>query len=170
MNNIMIDIETMGTKPDSCIVSIAAVKFNFENDEVETFYKDISIASSKKHGMTIDPDTVSWWMAQSATAREFTKSNNPLETVVDEFIEFIGDARYTKFWANGMNLDFPTLEWSFRAVGRSVPWRYWNLRDCRTIYSLFDVDMRTYPRIGQYHNSLDDCHTQIHALKHCLLE
>ena len=73
--HIMIDLETMGTRPDAPIVAIGAVAFRpdsqHKDGEMElggiygTFYMTIDLAKSVREGAVIDPDTVMWWMQQS---------------------------------------------------------------------------------------------------------
>jgi DNA polymerase III epsilon subunit-like protein len=62
----MVDIETLGTKPSSTILSIGAVFFDIETGELgERFYMNID----PKQDRSIDPSTVMWWMVQSSEAR-----------------------------------------------------------------------------------------------------
>ena len=170
MMNIMLDLETLGTRPSSVILTIAAVKFEFASDQIETFSMNIDPKNSKTFGLTTDPDTVQWWKEQNPEAlKAFMKDPVSLETAIDSFIEFVGPKTSKMvFWANGASFDYPILESSFRAVGRPYPWKYWNCRCARTIYSVFGLNMKEYPRVGVYHNAVDDCLTQIKALKECL--
>lgn len=172
--NVMIDIETFGTRTNSIIVSISAVKFAFGSDDTEVFHVNIDPISSKSYGMVTDKATVDWWKEQSPDViRSLSMNRKPLDVALDELSTFIGKEfeqyKDMTIWANGAAFDFPIIEWSYHAVGKTPPWRYWNLRDARTIYKVFSLDFKTYQRVGQHHNSLDDCLTQIKALKECLL-
>jgi DNA polymerase III alpha subunit (gram-positive type) len=171
MQSIMFDIETLGTAANSSILSIAAVKFEFKNDIVETFTVNIDPKSSKNYGMIVDPETVRWWTEQNPIAlKEFMKNQISIDDALDQFTEFVGpNWKDTIFWVNGASFDYPILQWSYAATGRKhAPWKYWNQRDTRTIYEVFGLDWRNYPRVGTYHNAIDDCLTQIKALKECL--
>lgn len=170
MKNVMLDIETLGTTPNSVIVSIAAVKFNFGNDEMEEFEINIDVKSSKGFGMLVEKETLEWWATQPKEVRNaWLKDPVHITEALDQFIEFLGpDLKNNVIWCNGMNFDYPVLEWSLKACSKPVPWKYWNLRDARTVYSVFDLNMKEFPRVGDYHNAIDDCKTQIAALKSVL--
>jgi len=79
-SHYMIDIETMGTRPNSHILSIACLKFNpmgdpeagpRDNNAIPIVWErwDITPQSCREYGLEIDPDTVLWWFQQSEEAR-----------------------------------------------------------------------------------------------------
>lgn len=55
--NIMVDLETLGTKPNSAILSIGAVAFDDQGLHDE-FYCNVDLISSIACGYEIDADTV----------------------------------------------------------------------------------------------------------------
>jgi len=76
--HIMIDLETMGTRPDAPIIAIGAVSFDVDTDWVwRTFYVNIDLQSAVSAGAKIDPSTVMWWMKQSDEARRLLPPANP---------------------------------------------------------------------------------------------
>lgn len=172
-NNVMIDLETLGTRPNSAIICIAAVKFSMDRDEVDTFQKNISQKSCESLGLLIDPETVDWWKQPERVElfKSFFKNTFPLPDALRQLSEFIGpNATKMNIWANGTVFDIGMLEWSYRAAGVPCPWRYHNIMDARTIYRASGLDFKTYQRVGAYHNAIDDCLTQIKALKECLVD
>lgn len=167
MQNLMLDIETLSTRANAIILSIAAVRFEFKSDKIETFNVNIDPKSCAKYGMVKDADTVRWWQEQNSEAlKGFMKDPISLEDALTQ-LSIFADPKDV-WWCNGANFDYPIIEWSYKALDRRVPWKYWNLRDVRTIYAICDLNMKEYPRVGTYHNALDDCLTQIKALKECL--
>ena len=61
-NIVMIDIETLGTRETSVILSIGAYT---KVDGIEkSFYVSISQDSQFRFDRTVDRDTVSWWDKQ----------------------------------------------------------------------------------------------------------
>lgn len=170
MNNVMIDLETLSTRSDAVIIQLAAVKFEFKSDNHETFCMNIDPISSKKYGMSIEQSTVQWWKEKSPDViKSVFSDQHSIETVLDAFNRFIGpDSRDMIFWCQGASFDFPVLQWSYTATNRQSPWKYWNQRCSRTVYGICDLDWKNYPRVGNFHNGLDDCLTQIRALKECL--
>jgi hypothetical protein len=66
-----LDLETMGsTRQTAAIVSIGAVAFNVEGDMSEPFYVNVDLEDAMRHGLTVDADTIKWWMRQQLLARE----------------------------------------------------------------------------------------------------
>ena len=69
MTNIMLDLETLGTKSDSVILSIGAAAFN-EDSIINEFYTTINVQSCVEKGLKMYPDTVCWWANQSDAAKK----------------------------------------------------------------------------------------------------
>ena len=165
----MVDLETLSTDTSAVIVTIAAVKFNFDSDEIETFTVNLDPKSSLKYGMTISQDTLDWWKKQDKAAVDAWKLNPvPVDAALDSFNGFIGDASKTNMWAQGIDLDFPVLRYSLKKTGKPIKWNYWNQCDSRTIFTVANFNTKKATRVGQYHNAIDDCRTQIAWLKQIL--
>ncbi len=144
--NVMIDIETLGTKPGSAILEIGA---NIFRDSIEVeFYKPICLKSNLKHGMTIDLETLAWWQKQPCMEKVFTSKNVSLTYALDDFTGFVEDFVLTKFpvmdkdpwkevlvWGNGASFDAVLMEEAYRKTGKTPPWKYWNVRDVRTLFT-----------------------------------
>ena len=142
MQNIMIDIETLGTSSNSVILSIGAVEFDNENlgAEFEIF---IDPESCTDHGLVIDASTVMWWMVQSDEARgELLKRKG---VTLDEAILQLHQAfdwKGKQVWCNGADFDFPIIAFACKAVGILEPWQYWSKMDYRTLKNL--LPKKTY--------------------------
>lgn len=166
LDHICVDIETLSTQTNAVIVSVAAVKFNLVSDEQETFSVNINPFGSKALGLHICKETIDWWKEQKPNAaKAWQTSQIGLEKALTKFNEFCGQSNSTHYWSLGTDFDFPILKSSFQAVDMKEPWKYYNLHDMRTAYYLAGLDTRTLDRIGVYHNSVDDCLTQISWLK-----
>jgi hypothetical protein len=169
--HICVDLETLSTRNNAVIVTIAAVKFNFGDDTQESFSVNINPRDSKSFGLHISQDTVDWWKTQPKEAvLAWQHSQIGLVEALDKFNEFCGDSRNIHFWSNGDWFDFPKLEESYNVTGKKdeIPFKYWNVHCMRTAYYLAGFDQRTAPRIGTHHSGLDDCYTQIANLKNVL--
>ncbi|MEN3257234.1 3'-5' exonuclease [Sodalis endosymbiont of Spalangia cameroni] len=69
MNNVMLDIETLGKKAGCPIVSVAAVMFAPATGRVgQTFYERIDYQAALKYGEP-EEGTLLWWQKQSDEAR-----------------------------------------------------------------------------------------------------
>jgi hypothetical protein len=166
---VMTDIETLSTASNAVIVTIASVKFSLKTDNIEIFWINIDPKSSKSYGLDIDGETLNWWKRQPPEAmHSWMHSKITLPDAIDQFTEFYGTNKDQLHFCNGTNFDFPILESSYKAVGKKEPYKYWNQRDARTLYWAANLDVRNEPRIGTYHNAMDDCLTQISWLKKAL--
>jgi hypothetical protein len=71
-----------------------------------------------------------------------------------------------RLWGNGAGFDNVLLKNAFKAVDADEPWKYYNNRCYRTMSGVFKLDDdETPPRVGTYHNALDDAMTQVHRLQ-----
>lgn len=170
LNNVMVDIETLGRKPGCIILSVGAVFFNPLTGETgSTFYENICPNDSLSRGFRTDPDTVAWWKEQSDEAKNALIVNRQsLHTVMTLFSAWFGLNGGEKFWCQGASFDPPILQEALERTGVPTPWKFWNVRDTRTVYDLFQFDYKKFPREGVYHNALADAIHQVKCLKGAL--
>lgn len=173
MNNIMIDIETLGRKNTSVIVQIAAVAFDpFTGETGAEFCVNISPEDCQTHGLTIDATTVVFWLEQSREAhqRVFYNSKSLLHQAITGFDIFCGEIAETKdliVWDNSPSFDVEILKNAFKVIGIEFPFLFRNERDFRTISKLFPDIAASHVRVGVAHDALDDCRNQIAILHKC---
>ena len=148
MNHVMLDLETMSTKPNAAIVSIGAVPFDSTGKiaaPVSCFYHTIDLKSCQDAGLHIDAGTVEWWMTQSQKVRDAIFLDcEPLNVVLDHFIKFIGGIKdktkeFPLVWGNGCGFDNVILREAYLAIGKQIPWRYHDDRDMRTLTMLHQM-------------------------------
>lgn len=162
--DVMLDLETWGTKPGSAIRSIAAVVFNFEGALVSPsyFYRNIDDKSCLDAGLRRDERTVAWWGEKSLGAQQaLLIHQKPLIVVVREAMKWWGPYRGACVWAQGAGFDPVLWEAACDAVGQQVPWDFRAVRDTRTLYALAKLDTKAVKFEGERHNALDDCRHQI---------
>ena len=162
MQHIMIDNETLGTRADSVIISIGAVKFNPRTGEIDNsgFYTSISIDSNTDAGRHIDESTIIWWMKQSAEAQKvFSEPKVVLSAALDDFADFFDHGNY-QVWSNGADFDIPMLAHAFHTHGLSAPWKFYNTNCLRTIGKLDACKNTVKISNPAKHNALVDAHTQ----------
>lgn len=169
MNNVMLDLETMGTGSRAAIVSIGAVFFDPQTGELgEAFEVAIDLRSSAKYG-EIDPDTVLWWLRQGEEARKGITEGEQLP-LPDALLSlhrwiFTYSCRDVAMWGNGAGFDNVILNNAYLATNLPAPWKHWNDRDVRTIVALgrdllgFDPK-KDLPFEGVRHCALDDAKHQ----------
>lgn len=171
MNHLMIDLETMGQKPNAPIVSIGAVFFEPSTGEIgPEFYEVVKLKSAIEGGAVPDPDTIMWWMQQSQEARDAIcdKENAVAITTalsdLNTFIRDNTDPKYVQVWGNGATFDNVILRASYEREFVPCLWSFLNDRDVRTIV-LFGKQLgfdprRDMPFDGVAHNALADARHQ----------
>ncbi|QLH63072.1 3'-5' exonuclease [Serratia symbiotica] len=172
MNNIMIDIETLGKKRGCPVLSIAAVQFDLQTGSVgETFYERMSCDAALTYGLP-EISTLEWWDKQSNEARDaaFNGTRPPVSVAAElrAFLQRTGGGRCIP-WGNGSVFDITILEGWFDRVDPQVdargddiyPWKFWNIADLRTLVSLSGINVKTIPFAGEKHNALADALHQV---------
>jgi DNA polymerase III epsilon subunit-like protein len=162
LQDAMIDIETLGRKPGAAVLSIGAVVFG-ATGLGESFYSPVLLQSCIDVGLTIDPETVAWWMKQSDEAREaaFRADAPPLPVVLLRFTEWFVAQQVRCPWCHGATFDVPILDAAYEACRLPAPWKFYDVRDTRTLYDL--VGVKVDRSNGTHHNALDDARAQAEA-------
>ncbi len=159
MTHVMLDLETLGTKPGCVILSIGACVFypTTGPDEEKTFYAVLNRDDQLDKDMFVDPNTLRWWKKQNSKAWEqATARAQPTEGELKRFLKWWYSHKGKFLWSQGSNFDGPLLEALFHAFGAKEPWRFHETRDTRTVYQMCHVKSSDIKRDGTYHNALDD--------------
>jgi len=137
MENIMLDIETLGTRSTSCILSIGAVYFD-EHNLGETFYRNIDIKRQEKLGFTKDESTLNFWMKQEKEVFDSLLVDRvSIEDALIKFTSFINNKRTIKVWGCGSPFDNVIVRNAYEVTDIEVPWMWWNDRCFRTMKNIF---------------------------------
>src|ERR1017187_2860252 len=166
--DVMLDLETFGIRPGAALRSVGLVTFALGRpaEGGETFYSNIDDVSCAECGLVVEQGTVDWWSKQSRESQEALLVNRkPLDDVVQAVEKFFDKNCVKCVWAQGANFDPILWEAACRAVGREAPWRFFNVRDTRTLYDAAGFDPRSIARVGTYHNALDDARHQVACLQ-----
>lgn len=162
----MIDIETLGTKSNSVIKSIAAVFFDINTGKTgHEFCMAIDEKSCTDAGLLIDPETVKWWDNQPDIVKramdEFDEDY--LSMVLIELWCFVrnNSDKNVKVWGNSARFDLGLIENACDKVGLNISWDYWNERDVRTLVSFYPEVKKNAVFKGEKHHPLHDCYHQI---------
>ena len=144
-NDIMIDLETLDTKPNCVILTIGAVRFSptgmgiVEKLELKPTIED----QTEKYKRTIDDETIEWWGKQSPEAVE-EAFNEVGRLSFAECLEVLYKFCWNRraIWSNGAGFDIVALETGYRDVGMAIPWPYYNARDTRTLFDITGVSLK----------------------------
>ena len=169
--DVMIDIETLSTRPNATIVSIGAIKFSRDGpmkklEEMDQFYVRVSRESGEIIGSRTDQDTLDWWKKQDEKVR-YEALENPIDRLdikdaLTKLKEWIGKS--TIVWGHGDDFDCVVLNENYRMCGQETPWKFWNTRDTRTVYDLAGIRISDLPPDDKHH-PIHDCYRQIYGLK-----
>jgi hypothetical protein len=179
MCDVMLDLETLSTKNNAIILIIGAIKFNRKDtwkrdftlekiDDKNKFYKRITIESCEKIGLHRDTNTEKWWNNQDKHVREeafgYLEERVTIHEALKSFTEWFGKSTY--IWGNGSIFDITIMSEAYDKCGLSVPWKFYNVRDLRSILDVCNIRLSSFV-YKEKHNALYDCFYQIKALQAC---
>ena len=158
----MIDLEGLGTGPDTTILTIAAQAFDplGLGYHEQKYYARITLESQADRN--IQQSAIDWWATQPAAARDeaFCEEGRiPLDQALDELGRLIWHSN--RIWAQGPTYDMNILEHAYKSYGKPIPWQYFKVRDSRTVFGLWPG----LPKPPTSHHALEDCRRQIELLQ-----
>ena len=163
MLRVMIDEETLGTRPGDVILSLGACTFDTDTGRFgdDRFHIVISIEASLRAGLKVEAGTVQWWRRQKPEAQAvifdaLVSSVTPEQAchAFAEWLATVGDPGSLQVWGNGASFDNVLLDGVYRLVGVARPWGDFNDRCFRTLKDGYR-DLAP-SRTGIHHNALDD--------------
>lgn len=167
MIDIMLDLETWGTKPSADLRSIGACVFNpttgFTHDgslgTIRPFYiatdnpASPAYDSEREYPLKRDPQTVKWWSEQSAEAQAAFVDPVDLRDALVRFRDWLTDVSGESYrlpidkpitniriWSHGAAFDAPILAAAYDALYLPLPWHYRAPRDTRTLFDAAGID------------------------------
>jgi hypothetical protein len=172
MRNVMIDLETLSTRPDAALLSIGAVRFD-----------ETGVASTEEHGHDwqmyavleaptghVDVDTVRWWLQQSEPARAAVATEIahfwPERQVLQDFKDFFERVPESLLWCWPSVADEVWLRSCYlrngygergAAANRTLPWTHRQVRCARTVAQLLCLGKAP---CSDEHNALADARAQ----------
>lgn len=173
MNDVMLDIETVGTHPGCAIISIGAVLFNLEDGELSetlpSFYTGIKLSSSLYHGLDMDPATIVWWMKQSDKAREHfintQEHGHTLDEALLRFSKWFHFVEGQSVWGNSNRFDCGILAEAYRLLSTNIPWNGKKERDMRTYILDYPDEYQSSDIRKTNHTPIEDCLYQIKVVQ-----
>lgn len=181
--DIMVDLETLGTRQDAIVLEISAVEFNCHTGEIgEVFDAKLDIDEQVQYRRSLNRETLQWWFKQDEEARknifdedvDIIRFNIPW--VLAEFSNFVercnnkcnsdSDRRVVKLWGNGSLFDLGILQNMYETClpNMKLPWKFWAVNDVRTIVDLNPDVKRNCKFDGTPHCAVDDCKHEIKYL------
>lgn len=169
MQDIMVDIETTGTRPEhSAILQIAAVRFDYDTGAVDgdMFCQSLAIPPSR----CWDESTRNWWMKDKRNLlKQIMSTAAPHRQVLENFQNWVlqSEPSVKRFWSKPTHFDFTLIENYFREFEVASPFSYRHVVDVNTLVRLSAEDMndlsleKSIPFEGEAHNAIFDVLHQI---------
>lgn len=138
--DMMIDLETLGTSSNAVVTQLGWALFDPKGNEgvYESGGVHLEVQQQIDHGLSIDWDTIKWWMRQTSDAREVLVSSvrssvtTELVALSDKYIR----RECSGVWSHGSNFDITIMENLYRRCGMKAPWGFRSIRDTRTLFSI----------------------------------
>ncbi|MFV0512507.1 MAG: 3'-5' exonuclease [Jhaorihella sp.] len=178
--HVMLDIETLDTAPSTVVLSVAAIAFSMDAEQLlvqDQLELHLSTRPQLFQGRTTSKDTIAWWKRQDAAARQLVSA--PLKDEFDpasallKLSVFIDFNKPDYVWAQGASFDFPILMDMARSYNMTdLGWKFWQERDSRTVISGAGIDKSEIFKEGPYiaHNPIDDCMVHAEALRRAVFD
>ena len=175
VSDVMVDLETLGTRAGCQIMSIGAVAFtgsHVKDSDIDcTFYCVVNAPTRWQRlklwltgrGLFTDPETLKWWEDKTPEARRvleqhYGRMGHDLPQALRLFNKWLAQFPGVRVWGNGADFDNPILISAYHSAGVPQGWGNWSGRCYRTLKSL--VKGPKLVRRGVHHNALDDAISQ----------
>lgn len=175
--DVMLDVETFSTTPDSILLQVGAVAFSLESGEYSylTFLRNVSVVEQLLlRPCDMDEGTVSWWRRQSDQAKNSLLVPTPVGVVeyCDDLTAYLAESSgarpidQLRVWAKGTHFDIPIAARPFRMIGRRDPWNFRMIRDSRTYVKMVEDLVGGLPEVeaAVAHSADSDCVAQVKAV------
>lgn len=168
--HLMIDLETLDKKTTAAFPQIGWALFDWSGFDVQArglIRVDVDDAINN-YGLTMDWDTMKWWLQQDAMARD--SLCQPGELLRDALANFgnMPEIPWTELdgvWSHGACFDLPILDHAYRKVFyKAPPWHHKQARDTRTVFALVEP---VWPAKANNHCADQDAVNQVIALQSC---
>jgi len=159
MNNIMIDIETLGTSNNALITQVGACYFDRQTGIIgDKFSMNVQIQDGLNNGFEVDAGAIKFWLEHTPT---FLKEAVPVKEMLGKLREFI--SKKTLIWSHA-TFDAVILKNAYRRFKEKTPFSFRNVRDIRTLVDLAHIKYKKKEGDDKSHDALEDC---IYQVKYC---
>lgn len=194
-HDVFIDIETAGSDPQSAILSIGAVLFDPDSEpdswlldpdfsEPIVYYERVDLQSCLDAGLTLNAETMNWWMDQPYPVRHealVAKPRSHVNVALLNFRHWLNrhgiwrkepNRKRRGVWANPSHFDIVLLEAAYRKVdlAAAIPWHPGDVVDFKTTWrnAGFDRAEMTFPADGRLHDPRHDACSHAHDAQRAL--
>ena len=160
LEHLVFDVETLGLREDTVVLSLACVPFQFETFKsygervLDGFYVKFNAEEQiTNHHRSTTKSTIDWWKQQSPEAKKYSltphKDDVSMEAGLKQLRDWIKTTKYdyknSYIWSRGTYFDFPKIEHMYWQLDQEIPANTWRIRDVRTY-----IDVLTGVSNGKY--------------------
>ncbi|MFZ2648632.1 MAG: 3'-5' exonuclease [Burkholderiaceae bacterium] len=173
ITDVMIDLETLGTRVESGVPILSVGWCCW--DEKQPWpqhgpYQAAQLFVRNSPGM-VDVATVAWWAKQGDNGTAFdvllsrcAKEGVLLDNALIDLRNMVESLDAPRIWSHGSMFDIAILEyWYRRSPLGTIPWKYWQVMDTRTIYAACREKLRT----ANTHDAMADAINQASLVYEC---
>ena len=182
--DVMVDIETLGTKSDSTIFQISAVAFDIATGRhFDKFNRIADITKNEDYEMNVTGSTLVWWLNTNPEllADLLNKGKGSSKRLLEDFHRWLEelDSNDIHLWGNGILFDNKMIQHQFELNGLEYPIKYKNDRDLRTLVDLTcaklgltekELRNKYYDPALEPHDAFNDVINQINITVNCYEE
>lgn len=166
----MLDFETLSLRKNALLLCAGVVVFDRQTENINSQLWHLNLTTQsdilKRH---IDPQTVIWWMNQSAEAqaRVFVPESERvhLATFLHQLKEFLFWNDVERVWCKGPTADGAWLESLCDEMQMPCPVQYRAWRDVRTIEDRLPAGIEFDESDIVPHDPISDCIAQIRRVR-----
>lgn len=164
-----LDLETLGLGADAVVLSIGAIVVDlskeWEQGAGPSYYQECN--PFYQFDRNIDPATLDWWKTQPVEvrpkslraylARNIFPELPSFKSALNSFYEYYIESEAQAICCNGTDFDISILKHAASQYDFTLPWRYNDVIDGRTIRNLTSsLAVPAYAEPLEKHNALDD--------------
>jgi 3'-5' exoribonuclease-like protein len=177
VKDIMLDLETLGTKSNSVITAVSLVLFDvdehYSTEDVKRlscFRENLLIQDGLDLGCEVDGGAITFWLEQEPEARAdlFDPTPRHCAPVLRDLNKWWDHHEPDRIWSH-KDFDIPALTNLYHKAKVKVPWLYKRAMDLRTIKEkalLIGIPLFVLPEGFVLHSAGDDSKRQILELQH----
>ncbi len=161
-NHLVVDLETLSTKPTAAIVSIGAVIISDGEITPKTYKAYISRSSALTYGC-LDLNAILFWIHQDNAVFNTAMSGvTLLPDALEALSVFIRANKIKTVWGNGADFDNVILSNAYHECKLDIPWHYSENRCLRTLRAMHPKVKSIKPLMP--HDALSDAIAQAKTL------
>ena len=163
MEDILLDIETLGNEGNFIVLSVGLVQFDIRTGKIgDKFIINLSETEQAKHGFNVSAETMLWWSERMDMFHEVTKDQVCLENGCGIISRWLQIHPFKRCWASA-TLDYQGISNIFFSQNLPNPIPYDKRLCCRTIREIYKFN-HEYIHPDYTHNPVDDCENEIKEL------